>query len=279
MGNCVVVTAAESGYFDLLKDWLASIATFPELSDLEICVLDIGLETAQAEWLRAQGTRAIKPGWDIDIDQMADVPHYYKAMTTRPFLPRYFPGYDIIAWFDADIWVQTPFYLQQYLIGAERYGFVITPEIHRAYEILYGELNNPRLAHHSVYYMSFGRAIADQLIKFPIINSGAFAARTKHPIWAEWQRAFGHAVKKTQLKHSEQTALNFAIYQNPPLRPHLLPAVANWLCGAALPMWDPARRKLVEPCLPHDELGLVHLSGRLERLPLRTTTGNESQRA
>ena len=33
MPKCVVVTAAETNYFEPLKDWLASIAQFPELSD------------------------------------------------------------------------------------------------------------------------------------------------------------------------------------------------------------------------------------------------------
>ncbi len=85
-------------------------------------------------------------------------------MTVRPFLPRYFSSYDIIIWLDADIWVQTPSYLRQYVIGAERYGFTITAEIDRSYGIMYGEFNPARLMHHEVYYSCFGRELADQLI-------------------------------------------------------------------------------------------------------------------
>ena len=30
----------------------------------------------------------------------------YKALTARPFLPRYFPGFDLYLWIDGDCWVQ-----------------------------------------------------------------------------------------------------------------------------------------------------------------------------
>lgn len=275
MTKCVVVTAAETNYFELLKDWLASFAAFPELGDLELCVLDIGLDPAQAEWLKTQGTRTIKPDWNVDVQHLPDTPNYYKAMTARPFLPRYFPNYDIIAWFDADIWVQIPSSVRHYLIGAERYGFVLTPEIDRAYGLLYGEYNPIRLMHHGFYYQLFGRLIADELIQFPIMNSGAFAARTNHPIWAAWQKTCAQTMKVARLKHSEQAALNLAIYQNLALRPHLLPATANWICALAEPMWDPERKKLVEPFLPHDVLGLVHLTRQQAQVRLRTTAGGE----
>ena len=133
MPKNVIVTAANSGYFALLEDWLASITAFPEFADLDRCVLDIGLEGVQRDQLKWQGTRIIEPAWDIDVQHRAGCPHYYRAMTVRPFLPRYFLEYEIIIWLDADIWVQTPSYLRQYAIGAERYGFVLTPEINRAY--------------------------------------------------------------------------------------------------------------------------------------------------
>ena len=182
MAKTVVVTAANSDYFHLLKDWFASMAAFPELGNLDCCVLDVGLNGEQREWLKAQGIRTIEPAWDFDVKLRPDLPHYYKAMTVRPFLPRYFPEYAIIIWLDADIWIQNPSYLRDYVLGAERYGFVLTPEVDRAYSTMFGEYNKTRLFHHSVYYKNFGRAVADQLINYPILNAGAFAAQRDHPI-------------------------------------------------------------------------------------------------
>jgi hypothetical protein len=188
MAKTVVVTAANSDYFHLLKDWLASIAGFPEFGNLDCCVLDVGLNGEQREWFKAQGIRTIEPAWDFDVKRCPDLPHYYKAMTVRPFLPRYFPEYATIIWLDADIWIQNPSYLRDYVLGAERYGFVLTPEIDRAYSSMFGEYNKIRLFHHSVYYKNFGRAVADQLINYPILNAGAFAAQRDHPIWSIWRK-------------------------------------------------------------------------------------------
>jgi hypothetical protein len=263
MPKCVIVIAADAGYFKLLEDCLASLAEFPELADLERCVLDVGLDAAQRDWLTAQRVRSIEPVWDIDLSGRPKVHSYYRAMTARPFLPRYFSNYDIIVWLDADIWVQMPCYLRHYVAGAERYGFAITAEIDRTYSILFGEYNSIRSMHHRCYYACFGRPIADHLISFPVINSGAFAARADHPMWRQWQEQLRRAVKRPLLlKNTEQATLNFVIYNAPESdRPHLLPALANWLCANSSPMWDVERKKLVEPNLPHEVLGLVHLTG------------------
>ena len=78
------------------------------------------------------------------------------------------------------------------------------------------------------------------------------------------------------LKHTEQAALNFAIYNGPPANcPHMLPALANWICYLALPAWDPVRRKLTEPLPPHEELGLIHLTGMRGPICVPTTTGGQ----
>jgi hypothetical protein len=118
----------------------------------------------------------------------------------------------------------------------------------------------------------------DQLIQFPVINSGAFAARRDHPIWRQWQEQFRQATQRAVLKLSEQAALNLAIYSGPETnRPHLLPSLANWICLQSNPIWDVGRKKLVEPNLPHEVLGLVHLTGadRQTQMQIRTTTGGQ----
>jgi hypothetical protein len=272
----ILVTAADTAYFNLLQEWVKSLTAFPEIADLERCVLDIGLDAGQCEWLTAHGTRTLKPSWDIELTPGAQIPKYYQAMTARPFLPKYFPGYEIIMWLDADIWVQTASYLLNYITGAEKYGLALSAEIDRSYAILFGEYNEFRLMHHSFYYSCFGRQIADQLIQYPIINSGAFAARRDHAVWARWQFTCRTTMQRAILKHSEQAALNLALYEGGLIRQtHLLPSLANWLCPMSTPLWDPTRKKLVEPNLPHEVLGLVHLAGLVRQVQLRTTRGGQ----
>lgn len=257
----IVVTGADSKYFLLLRDCLQSLRAFPELSDIDIGVLDLGLDAVHLEWLAAQSVSVVSPGWDIDLSNYPLVPSYFKAMTARPHLRRHFPNHDVIMWLDSDIWVQDPAFVRVYIDAAAAEGFAITPELDRAYSILYGQ-NTLRLFHHNVYAQCFGRAVADRLIDFPILNSGAVAIHRAHPIWEEWRKALHLTINTVVLLHSEQAALNYAAYLSPGLpRPQMLPAAANWVCAQAHPKWDPQRKKLVEPDFPHAPLGLIHLTG------------------
>ena len=274
MPKCVIVSGADPGYFPLLKDCFTSIRSFPALADIDICALDFDLKQDQRDWLTANGAQSIVPEWHIDFRNRSAMPTHYKAMTARPFLPQYFAGHDIIMWLDADIWVQDPEYVRLYLIGAERYGFTVVSEMDRAYGIIYGEYSKARDSHHLTYAHCFGRQTADEMIHFPIINSGAFAIRRNHPIWGAWQKNCRQAIELAPLKLAEQAALNLAVYTSDAAqRPHMLPALANWICSLALPLWNASDRKLLEPNLPQRPLGLVHMTGLHQAMTLQTVTG------
>jgi hypothetical protein len=271
-----VVTGADAKYFPLLSDCVQSVRAFPELADVEIGVLDLGLDPDHRSWLQSLTVSVVAPGWDIDLRNYVGIPSYFKAMTARPHLPRHFPDHDIIMWLDADIWVQDPAFVRIYLDAASTDGFAITPEIDRTYSILYGAENTLRLFHHNVYAQCFGRAAADRLIDFPILNSGAFAIHRSHPIWEEWQKALLRTMNTVVLLHSEQAALNHATYLSPAVpRPHMLPSIANWVCAQSLPKWDPKLKKLSHPNRPHQPIGLVHLTGIKERQRIAVIGGGE----
>ena len=56
----------------------------------------------------------------------------YKALTARPFLPRYFPGFDLYFWIDADCWVQQGDAIALFLRAARTGALAAAPEIHRS---------------------------------------------------------------------------------------------------------------------------------------------------
>ena len=282
----IIVTAADAAYFNMVADWLDLIRSFPELAELETCILDIGLTDGQRDRLSRYKTRLVQPDWDIDsVEQHPERPAFFKAMTVRPFLPKYFPDHEIIGWFDADVWVQEASFLQLYLRAAERHGFAIAAEIDRSYSFPHGEpyirpaypfsygcYNGFRLLHYTAYERCFGRDTAKRLIKSPVVNSGAFAVRRDHPIWAQWGEACRRAIGNAPLKHAEQAALNLAIYNAPPAhRPHMLPPRANWICALSLPSWDPVRQMLVEPYMPHEPIGIVHLTSVVNPIDIAST--------
>ena len=275
-----MVTGADAKYFPLLRDCIGSLRAFPELAEIDIAVLDLGLDEAHREWLKGQSVSVVPIGWDVDLSNYPGVPTYFKAMTARPHLPKHFPSHDILMWLDSDVWVQDPAFVKLYIDAADAEGFAITPEIDRSYAMFYGGDSTLRLFHHNVYAQCFGRAVADRLIDFPLLNSGAFAIRRSHPIWEEWRKAFMRTVGNVVLLHSEQAALNGAAYLAPGMpRPHMLPATANWVCAQSLPHWNPRLKKLTEPSFPHAPLGLVHLTGIKDIQHIPMIGGGEVQTA
>jgi hypothetical protein len=98
--DLIIVSAADSGYFPLLRDAVASVRALD--SQVAIGVLDLGLAPDQLAWLAAQAVQVVKPGWDIDFPGRERMPETFKAQVARPFLPRHFPGHEMYFWLDAD---------------------------------------------------------------------------------------------------------------------------------------------------------------------------------
>ena len=261
MAKLILVSGSDAAYFPLLKDWLTCVKSFGELKHYDIGILNIGLTADQVDWLKGHGAQVVVPDWEFDFSDRERMPPVLRAMAAKPALPKYFPRHELIVWLDADIWIQDPRYALLYCVGAERYGLAITPEMDRTYPTLFGDTHPVLLQHHSAYYQCYGRQAADFLIACPIINSGAFGMHRDHPIWRKWAQRLSETYSKAVLFHAEQAALNYAVYHEIEVTwPHLLPALANWICALSLPMWSRELRKLVEPALPHDPIGLIHLT-------------------
>ena len=47
----VVVTLADSNYYDMLLELITSIRSFPQSTDVDICILDAGLSKDQVNLL------------------------------------------------------------------------------------------------------------------------------------------------------------------------------------------------------------------------------------
>ena len=102
----IAITGGDAAYFDLMRDCIGSLRATPEGRALALGVLDCGLTEEQRAWCRAQGATLVVPQWDFDFPGRDKLKDGYKALTARPFLPRYFPGFDLYLWIDADCWVQ-----------------------------------------------------------------------------------------------------------------------------------------------------------------------------
>jgi len=256
----IVVTAADRGYFPLLRDTVLSVRALDR--EVPIGVLDLGLDPDHLAWLDGQAARVVRPGWDVEFPGRERAPETFKAQVARPFLPRHFPGYDMYFWIDADAWLQEWHTVELYRAAAGRDRLAITLEIDRAYKRHY---KRPKLFGFTLawkcYREAFGWRIADRLGRNPIANCGVFALHREAPHWAAWARVMAGVLQRTRFFFAEQIALNYVIFAER-LPANFLPAYCNWAVGDAPPAFDPARGLFVEPYAPHETIGVVHLAGR-----------------
>jgi len=270
----IAITGGDAAYFDLMRDCIGSLRATKEGRTLALGVLDCGLTTEQRDWCEAQGATLAAPGWDFDFPGRARLKDGYKALTARPFLPRYFPGHDIYLWIDGDCWVQQGDALELFVKAARSGALAVAPEIHRSmrhYKHAWGEFSTINGA---AYAAAFGQATAERLIRYPLINAGVFALKADAPHWAGWGDLLGEALQRST-DMTDQIALNVLVYDKG-FAHEPLPSRCNWPVHHATPAWDAARKLFVEPAMPHDPLGILHLTiytKRLEAIDVREVSG------
>lgn len=258
--DLIIVSAADSGYFLLLRDAVLSVRTLN--ADVSIGVLDLGLTAEQLAWLGGQAVQVVRPGWDVDFPGREGAPEILKGLVARPFLPRHFPGYEMYVWLDADAWVQDWRAVELYCAAAGRDRVAITLELDRAYKRHY---KRPKLFGMNLawktYRQAFGWRVADRLGRNPTANCGVYAIHHDAPHWQIWARILTALLRRKRFFFVDQIAMNYAIFGEQ-LPANFLPAYCNWAVGDALPMVDLRRGLFVEPYAPHEVIGVMHLAGR-----------------
>jgi hypothetical protein len=241
-----------------------------------LAFLDLGCTEEQLAWLRTKVDFIRQPDWEFPFPGREHAPGYLRGLLCRPFLRKYFPGYDVYSWIDADAWVQDWKAVELFLQGALlRQGLAIVPEIDRGSQMQYGGLPPYWNQVRGWYAMAYGEEIATQLCSFPMLNAGVFALHRDAPHWQVWEQSLGEALQKTCTTITDQIALNLVVYRQGTFhRTELLPAWCNWTCHYGLPAWDEARNCLVEPYLPHTPIGILHLTvQKHQQYRLSTTEG------
>ena len=193
----------------------------------------------------------------------------------RPFLPRYFPGFEVYLWIDSDVWVQDWSGIDLYIAGAARKGMAVTPELHPSY---YHSLGFVTWKYRRLE-VAYGSELAKKLIQTPHINSGIFAIKKDAPHWEVWANRLQTAIKAIGDSNSnlisDQIPLNCALYMDN-LPYESLPALCNWQCHLRLPNWDDRTRRFCGPDPPHERLSLIHLTGTTKEdreFPIDTASG------
>lgn len=263
----IIVTAADEKFSGLLNELLASLFQFDAPLSNAIGILDLGLSSTTREELKNKVNHIIQPEWDLVVDEnVAKEKPHLRALTARPFLPKYFPGYDLYLWLDADTWVQNRFAIDWLLKAAATGSMAIVPQVHQSY-FHTRKINNWR---NNTLYMYYEKNGADLYWQRSYYNAGVFALRGDAPHWVSWAKQFQIGLHNSgSSRVCDQTALNYAIWTEK-LQVHPLPALCNWCCHLAIPSVDPNTGKFCEPHIPHRELGIIHMTAKTKDLYLRS---------
>ncbi|PZQ48061.1 MAG: glycosyl transferase family 8 [Micavibrio aeruginosavorus] len=250
----------------MLTEWVHSVRAHPESSGMDIGILNAGMTEEELDYFRSIGCIVKETHWPAKIPaSRIRGREYLKSCISRPFLPDYFPGYDIICWMDADIWVQDWKAVSLFLKGAERSALAVVPQADRALPKA-ARLSwigpfpfKPKSFYYSNAKIAFSGKIARSLFPFITVNAGIFAMRSDAPHWKRWQELILKALEKGKVFTAEQLTLGMLIYLEK-YKVEFLPSWCNWRCTTK-PCWDEKLEKFVEPYLPHEPIGIMHLSG------------------
>ncbi|MEG4588136.1 glycosyltransferase [Microcoleus sp. MOSTC5] len=272
----IIITAADANYFELVRGTILSVREKPEGENVAIGFFDLGCTPEQLQWLDTQVNIIQKPDWDFDFPGRNEAPEHLKGLLVRPCLRKYFPHFDIYIWIDADAWVQDWRAINLLVEGASRRGLAIVPEVHRASLQQYGQLPQFWQWVYQQYEANFGEEIANKFYSYPILNAGVFALRKDALHWKIWADKLNQGLQKSGCVMTDQFALNLAVYSGELFNlTEMLPAWCNWIFNG-FPVWDKQRGCFVEPYLPQEAIGILHLAGRqqFDRVQLMATDGD-----
>tara|TARA_Y100000768_G_scaffold358830_1_gene314915 strand:+ start:31 stop:930 length:900 start_codon:yes stop_codon:yes gene_type:complete len=268
MKKNVIISLADSNYFDLLEELVNSIKRFKESENTAICILDAGLEESQKTALLSKVDEIKKADWDIEVPKFkVKGKEWLKSQVSRAFLKNYFPGYSKYMWIDADAWVNSWEAIDLYFKGCENNKLSIATSADRAYgrvlraEWVFGSFAKIKSQNYKHAKSSgFSEKIAREVALKPHLNIGVFALEANAKHWEIWQSNLKKALSSGKIWGSEQIAMNITIYSNN-LPVEILPAYCNWTLIDGM-KFDTIRKTFVEPYLPNHEIGILHFAGK-----------------
>jgi len=267
MKKNVIVSLADSNYFELLDELVNSIKSFEKSKDTAICILDAGLSADQKEIL-SKKVDEIKPAeWDIEVPAIKVFgKEWLKSQVSRAFLPKYFPNYEKYLWIDCDAWVNDWSSVELYFEACNNGKLGITQTLGPGYKTmskvnwLFGKvaiIKSQNFKH--AIKSKIGIAKARKLAFAPHINIGVFSLEKNSPGWSSWQKNLEQTLKSGNIFGSEGLAINMSVYIDN-LETEFLPLGCNWIASNLLPKFDETLNTFVEPYLPNYKIGIMHLA-------------------
>ncbi len=267
MNSNAIITLADSNYFELLQELINSIKSHDASKDVSICVLDAGLTNDQVNILKPKVHSIKKAQWDIEVPGFKVLKkEWLKSQVSRAFLPKYFPEFKKYLWIDCDAWVNSWSAIDLYFKACENGKLGITQSIGPGYRImskvkwLIGKIAIIKSQNYKHAKASgIDDSIARKLAFAPHVNIGVFSLEKDSKCWNVWQKNLQKTLSKGRIFGSEGLAINIAIYHDN-VDVEFLPLRCNWITSHLLPKYDTEKNTFVEPFLPNEKIGIVHLA-------------------
>ena len=270
MKNNVIVSLADSNYFELLSELIDSIKKFEQSKNVSICILDAGLTEDQKNKLSEKIDEIKIADWDIEVpERKVSGKEWLKSQVSRAFLPKYFPGYKKYLWIDCDAWVNDWQSVELYFKACENGKLGITQTMGPGYKIvskvkwIFGKLaliKSQNFKH--AINSKIGIDKARKLAFAPHINIGVFSLEHDSSCWKIWQDNLAITLKSGKIFGSEGLAINMSVYVDD-IETEFLPLNCNWIASNLLPKFDEEKQTFVEPYLPNYNIGIMHLAAGL----------------
>ena len=270
MKNNVIVSLADSNYFELLNELIDSIKKFEQSKNVSICILDAGLTEDQKNKLSEKIDEIKIAEWDIEVSEYkVSGKEWLKSQVSRAFLPKYFPGYKKYLWIDCDAWINDWQSVELYFKACENGKLGITQTMGPGYKIvskvkwIFGKLaliNSQNFKH--AINSKIGIDKARKLAFAPHINIGVFSLEHDSSCWKSWQDNLAITLKSGKIFGSEGLAINMSVYVDD-VDTEFLPLNCNWIASNLLPKFDEEKQTFVEPYLPNYNIGIMHLAAGL----------------
>ena len=271
MKKTIIITFSDNNYFNLLKDLISSIQRFPQSSNVSIGILDGGLEENQKKYLKGKVEYLKLANWDLEVSKIkVRGRDYLKNHVCRAFLPKYFPNYEKYIWLDCDTWINDWKAIEYLIKGSDDGKLAAVQTIAPGYRDIgrvkwlfksLAQIKTQNFKHATS--SGFSKEIAQKIAFAPNINAGVFALERDSSFWNVWRNYLRQAIKKGRIFSSEQLAMNIAVYyHNEPVE--FLPPMCNWILDHLLPYFDEKRNCFVEPYLPYNNIGIMHLASKIK---------------
>ena len=267
MKKNVIVSLADANYFPLLEELIGSIKRFQESKNIAICILDAGLNDDQKKILANKVDEIKSAEWDIKVpNHKINGKEWLKSQVSRAFLPKYFPNYEKYLWIDCDAWVNDWQSVDLYFRACDNGKLGITQTLGPGYKItskvnwLFGKLaiiKSQNFKHAIKSKIPYDKA--RKLAFAPHINIGVFSLEKNSIGWESWQNNLQKTLQAGNIFGSEGLAINMSVYIDD-LETEFLPLNCNWITSNLLPKYDEKNNTFVEPYLPNNKIGILHLA-------------------